>query len=71
MIQFGLFSLADVDAGTDVAEEVTVRFEARCARIEQPPVFTVRPAQTILDGEWLPFAKAVPQTSTVCARSSG
>ena len=38
MIQLGLLSLADVDAGADVAEESAVPIEARRSGIEQPAV---------------------------------
>ena len=57
MIQLGPLSLANVDAGSDVAEECAVHLEARRSRIEQPAILTVLAAQTILDREWFSLAK--------------
>src|SRR4029077_1854024 len=53
-------ALCDISTAADVTNEGAICFKARRAGIEQPTVFTIFPAQAILDREWFPFAKRSP-----------
>src|ERR1051325_4621960 len=55
---FGLLAIGNIERGTDVAEETSIRRETRQPVIRDPAMFSVVSAQTILDPELFAFVES-------------